>query len=700
MGTNQTIAVRLFDKLGQLVKLHDDTRRETDELISAPFADLPPDEMLVVDMTMPRKLAHAAWLDSARVGKAGWPNARNVRALSPREVPFRWQGLEAVDAMVWDDADPSALSLQQVDAITGWVKAGGRLLITAGSNWQALGASSLAAILPVKITGAGESMEAAEFLDIVNNEDYRNYLEKCYAKKPIVRCAIEPLPEALAIPAECDFRQIVYRRLLGRGSVTFVAASLRQLLPPPEQLSNPDAERAPVAAGSGSDGSRESPQRDWFINTACEQIIARGFLSLPEVRKDENSTWNSPIDLFQYACDSVAFGTSSAAYLVFAIFFAIAYTMFAAVGSYWYLTRRSWQHHCWTAFAAVSVAGSIIGTGMVWTLRGFSTNLWQTTVIDSRAGVDYGYADCLLGVKTPKHQRLDLQMTAKNDEAVPPDEASQQRGSIRPMPQPSGPFASNMHFVAPENYQSLLTGAELNGVQVRATLKEFQSCWEGPLGGTLEAKLVRQAAAPHEFIEGSFIRNRLGITLKDCYLIETPTPQGEQRAIYVNCWQLGAIPASGKDSTIDAQRLGELLYFEKDAKGELVAPLKHIGKDKTPRLDQIISGWRGGLGGLRLSAGATETPRQRLTADEEYHPLYLLSVFNLLEGPDPKTFGFRRSHARLWDCLDQLSERTAILIGHSEEAPPAILEVDRVSLRPSKARTVYRFVIPVERQKP
>jgi hypothetical protein len=693
MGANQTLQVRLFDSTGRLVKLRDDTGKEIGELVSPVFGDLPPEDILIVDLTMPRKLPHAAWLDSGRLNKANWSNARSVRALSPREMPFRWQGLEPVDAIVWDDADPSALSLQQIDALVGWVKAGGRLLITAASNWQALSASPLAAVLPAKISGAAEATEAQEFLEIIKNDDYRNYLEKCYLKKAITRCALQPLPDSLAIPADCDLPQIVYRRLLGRGSITFIGASLRQLMPIPKQLGDPeDGTPAELA---------ESPLRDGFV-IGCEDVMARSFLSLPEVRKEDSGTLNTPVDLFQYACDSVAFGTSSAAYLVFAIVFAIAYTIFAAAGSYWYLMRRSWQHHCWTAFAAVSVACSVIGTGLVWTLRGFKIDLWQTAVIDGHAGVDYGYANCLLGVKTPKHQRLDLRLTSASDKAAPSEEVAEEAGSLRPMPQPTGPFASNMHFVAPENYQSLLAGSSLSGVKVRATLKEFQGSWEGPLGGKIEARLVARKSSEvgssyPEFAEGSFIRNRLGTTLKDCYLIETRNLISQKSSATVNCWRIGTIPASGKDSDLDAQRLRELLYYEKEPDGTPTVPAKRIARP--PRLNEVIGQWRGGLGGIRLTSGVPDAPRGRLAGDAEYYPLYLLSVFNLLESDDPKTSGFRRSHARLWDCLDQLSERTAILIGHSEEAPPPVLEVDRFGLRPSKARTVYRIVIPVEREK-
>jgi hypothetical protein len=44
-----------------------------------------------------------------------------------------------------------------------------------------------------------------------------------------------------------------------------------------------------------------------------------------------------------------------------------------------------------------------------------------------------------------------------------------------------------------------------------------------------------------------------------------------------------------------------------------------------------------------------------------------------------------------------LTNRTAILIGWSEDRPPVVLEVDRAAYEPDRSRTIYRFVIPVER---
>jgi hypothetical protein len=690
----QTLRVRMFDPSGRLVRMRDDTGQDVGELTAPSFFALPPDEMLILDLSSPRKLAHVSWLDKSRMGTAEQINSRNSRPLSPRELPVRWQGLEPADAIVWDDADPGALSVQQIEALINWVKAGGRLLITAGSNWQTLAGSPLAAALPAKITGAGQDTEAQEFLEIIKNEDYRNYLERYYSKRTMTRCTLRPLPDALPIPAECDIPQLVYRRLLGRGTVVFAGASLQHLLPPPRDLLREEDPAGPPDQ-AGQDAAKTA-----FLRFACEELVARDFLCLPPVRKDTQQALTQPLDLHEDVRRTVGFGSSSAIFLIFAILFAIAYTIWAAGGSFWYLRKRSWLQHCWTAFAATAVVGSVIGSVLVWTVRGFTTKLAQTTIVDAKAGEDYCYATCLFGVKTPNHQKLDLRLPAGPPDSDPSENRLVDCGSVRAMPESVGQLSGPMHFVAPEQYGCELAGMALDGVKVRATLKEFQGCWEGPLGGTVDGKLIAKKVAesplPYEFVEGSFIRNNLKVPLRGCYLLETRS-SGAITGALVNCWSLGDISPADQGGALDAEKLRQILFLDKDTLLVAEGP-KRI--KAAPRLDQTLREWEKGLGGLRFDPTALAQTSRRLSGEQEYLPLYMLSVFSLLEGPQPdRPPAYRRSHARLWECLDQLTERSAILIGHVDDAPPPVaLELNRKVKQPNQARTLYRFVIPVERK--
>ncbi len=683
---NDRVRVRLHNDRGELVRILDQTGQELLELVSDPVYDLSAEETLIVDLTTPRKLAHLAWLDSGRSGRGGWINSRKVRGMSPGDLPTRWQGLEAVDAIAWDNADPSDLSPQQVIALTNWVAAGGRLLISAGTNWQALANSTLAESLPVTIESVRQVTEAQEFLEIVRDVVYEKKLDRHYSKNPITRCQLSPMMIALPIPADCPNPQIAWRRLVGRGSITFLGASLQELLPVPEKIAKP--------LEAGLLVELESSGEDPFVRI-CEKVVGGIFLALPKEREAEGSVWRleQPENLFLKVRRSVGFGSHGAKYLVLAVLFAITYTLLGTFGSYWYLKRRAWQHQSWVAFALVGVVGSILGTGIVWTLRGVTTKVWQTTVVDGQSGLDQGYATCLFGVKTPDHTRLDLQLPIGTDG----DTATQRFGPLRAMPEAVSLGESGSTFVAPENYEFDVRHSRLIDVPVRATLKEFQGFWNGPLGGTLDAKLVAKRVADdssisYEFAEGSYIRNNLGVDLRDCLILETRA-EVATRGSLVACYDLGDLPQSGPDSMLEGEQVRQRLFYRKAPGAGPDDPTARI--KKWPRLDERIKRWVAQLSrswdpGDRLRAGGS-------AVEQEIISLYLLSVFDLLDQDTQGRRVLRRSHGRRLDCTHQLTNRTAILIGWSEDRPPVVLEVDRAAYEPDRSRTIYRFVIPVER---
>jgi hypothetical protein len=686
---NNAIRVTLFDADGRLIRLLADTGEEVGALICPTFTALSAEELLILDLTTPSKLPHVAALDTRQQRNEGdHTNLRVIRGLSPKELPRRWQGLEAVDAMVWDDADPSALSQQQVDALTDWVRHGGRLLITAGRNWQMLASSSLAPVLPVTITGADNQREALEFLDILKNDIYEGLLARDYNRRPILRCRMTKTSNAIGIPSECPNEQIAYRNLLGRGTLTFVGASLRQLLPPPAPPPAPPESAAEDAPASNTDRTE--------FEAVCERVIGWTFLGLPKVIEEGRTAYLTaePVNLFDLVRQTIGFQTLSAAFLVFAIIFAIVYVMIATAGSYWYLKRRAWQHHCWTAFAIVSLAGIVVGTGMVWTLRGVSTKVWETTVIDAKAGEDYGYATCLFGVKTPDHTRLDLRLPAGGANAP----GAGRFGALRVMPRSTSYDVVESRYVAPDAFRSVRAGAMLEGVPVRATLKEFEGAWDGPLAGTLEAKFIIHEGEEGRIGDGSYILNRLNVNLNGCrILIDAAEIAGGGPTNTTLCLALGSLPASGPGSELNGEALRQRLYFLA-GEGADAEPTPILNREL--RLDRAVRQWQSEVRsfGMLGVGGDDQAPKPLLSTSQEYASLLLLSVFDLLEAPTTGQRAPHRSHGRSLDCTHQITRETAVLIGYTNEAPPAVLTANGRNLLPEKSRTMYRFVIPVERR--
>ena len=694
IARNNAVRVRLFDRNGRLVRMVTVAGNETGDLVSDPIDELPADQFLIVDLTVPQRLPHILLLETAKAVQDRRMNARKVRTMTPRELPEQGQGLEAVDAIVWDNADPSGLSEQQVAALIEWVNQGGRLLITAGTNSQALAHSALASALPVKIKAADQVREAQEFTQIVRRSDYEVVLDRDYNKHPITRCRFDVLSGALPIPAECANPQIAWRKLSGRGEITFVGASLKELLPEPADSTDKGVDgRAPEV---------QSLVKDWFAR-ACEEVIGRNFLALGEVREETVGGVLSfeRQDLFRDLRRSVAFESVSAGFLVFAVLFAVGYTVVAAFGSYWYLKRRSWTHWCWLAFAAVSVAGSIIGTVMVWGLRGVRTQVWQTTVVDAPQGARLARASCLFGVKTPDHTRLRLRLPRSAGE---PD-LELEPSTLRSMPEVSSLEATESRFVAPEKYESLLAGRRLENVPVRATLKEFQGTWHGSIDGELDARLVElrtdNEQVRYEYGKGSYIRNELGVTLRDCYLFET-LDEAAGSASEVRCYYVGDLAKTGPGAALIDEQIRDRLFFEKK-------PGARPGDEPTriksyPRLDAYFKDWRDRAFGVAWSgqpwrADQSAARTTKSLGEQEYYAALLLSVFDLFEADPQAPQALHRSHGRRLDCTRMLTNRTAVLIGWSNDPPPVFLEIDAEPYRPSKMLTVYRFVVPVERVK-
>lgn len=689
LGMGGAVQVTLHDQDGRQLEIIDENGEEVSRLTSPTVNELLPDEHLIVDLTSPGRLPHVALLDMDRRRQHQMMNRRKVRAMAPRELPQRWQGLEAVDAIIWDDADPSELSAQQTQALIDWAAAGGRLLITAGKNWRSLADSPLGDALPVTLQGAEERSEAQEFTDIVAQSNYAGRLDRYYAKHPFLRCLMNPRPEAMPLPASCPNPQICFRRQIGRGLIVFVGASLKQLLPAPKKISTT------VTEGGVVD---EEESKDPFIDIACERVVARRLLALPPIRKEETQNWGlnqSPTDLFQVLRSSIAFEGVGTKFLIFALLFAGAYTFTATIGSYWYLKKRSWLHHGWTAFGVVSIAASIIGTGMVGMLRGVTKSLWQTTVIDGVAGSDEARASCLFGVKTPNHTRLELALPVGEQAPGLP----RQFGPLRAVPGSVGAFETpDTQFAAASSYECILAGERLMDVPVRATLKEFQGDWNGVLPGRFDGRIVLRRADPkesnlrYEFAPGSYLRNGLGVTLKDCYLFVTDEETaGESFTVLANYYLVGELADAGADSELsDAQLRQRLLSDPTDQTKPLKTTLLLSSKikDWTDRMRSFIP----------LSGGSAQGSASRLTGSDEYTAVLLLSFFDLLREEDSnRPVNLRRGHGRLLDCTRRLTKTTALLIGRSEDAPPAHLNVDESRLEPSQSNTIYRFVIPVDR---
>ena len=67
-------------------------------------------------------------------------------------LPDQPWSYEALDGVIWPDADPSRVLPEQLDALTRWVATGGHLTLTVSDTWAAVASSPLAEVLPVSLS--------------------------------------------------------------------------------------------------------------------------------------------------------------------------------------------------------------------------------------------------------------------------------------------------------------------------------------------------------------------------------------------------------------------------------------------------------------------------------------------------------------------------------------------------------------------
>ncbi|HUN80176.1 MAG TPA: hypothetical protein VMV81_01580, partial [Phycisphaerae bacterium] len=119
-------------------------------------------------------------------------------------------------------------------------------------------------------------------------------------------------------------------------------------------------------------------------------------------------------------------------------------------------------------------------------------------------------------------------------------------------------------------------------------------------------------------------------------------------------------------------------------------------KKTLPLLSDYLSDWRRRNTVITGDEQASRT--KVLSQNDEYTVGLLLSMYNLLRPDGRNGLQISRNQGRGLDAAHEVTKRTALLIGWSDEACPVRLERDLVAMVPNKSRTIYRFVIPIEKK--
>ncbi|MBI4718946.1 MAG: hypothetical protein HY763_14160 [Planctomycetes bacterium] len=449
--------------------------------------------------------------------RESFSRAVHVGHISPSELPEHWIGLEGVDFLVWDEALADDATDRQREALIEWVRQGGTLLLAASRTASSLVLhESLYAILPAQI---GEVTAVANLPELRGGwlgAPYRAHAERGEgvewhempfpAPVPLARSSARAGAAVIARDRATN-SDVLTRWRVDRGSVMFSGVTLKDLF-------------------SAPGGAVEFFQATFYLAPAEKADAAQA----------------PPLSLFNQIVGAVSYATSGSLYLLIATLASVGYVALATFGSWGFLGARGWRHHSWSAFALVACLASALSMVAVNFLQGFGERLHQLTIVDAEAGSGLGYATALFGLKTSADKRLDVWLPtdrlAANEPQVTPC-------FLRPVPGENEALSTATTYADPSAYRVSPTVGVVEEVRCRATLKQLEGRWKGPLGGKLSASVRVQRG---RITEDSFVINALGVALRDCILLHARVNLADNartRSDLIFAYRIGDLPADG-----------------------------------------------------------------------------------------------------------------------------------------------------------
>ncbi|MCH8343413.1 MAG: hypothetical protein IH983_05455 [Planctomycetes bacterium] len=635
---------------------------------------------------------------------------RIVSGIEPRDLPDRWEGLKAFEAVVWSDALPQELRVDAAGALREYVRRGGHLVITlpqAGNPWGlgAVGQTYLDDLLLPNAPRKDEAVRLSELVAVLSKSQrvLRDIELSIRVFKEIGPPAAgfdaidnhyEPL---IALP---DGRVIAVQRTFGFGRITILGIDLSS-----QQLASMGLPQADVfwnrVLGRRADTPR--PNELLVMENADPRLLARG--------SGNRVTIGDSRLFYKNSKPGEAGGGLLGAFLLFA-----AYLVIAGPGGFFLLKQQGYVKHSWLAFAATAGLFTAIAWGGVRIFRQHGTELKHVTFLDhiARPLSDSSFDE-------PQFQRAtcwsSLYSPGYGDVRISIDSEPQQRDLLLSW---AAPEKVAERFPNVDRYRVDVGKAPADyDIPVRATATQLYAQWLGALdpkwGGMLRVdpddpiRAVSNASPTESPVTGTIVHDLPGVL-------------SNVRVIYVSGDRL---PPRGYDLDqagnplpwVPRIRSGELLNH-----GRMWSPSSGDWYPGTPyslaselRLGQRERRGSAGLAfniyeryirdhesdtfmgrGMGGSRPSMNPPRQRLFIE-------MLSIFHQLTPPkyhrelnkEPETAVLSRKLGRELDLSAWFTRPCLIIIGYLEDSPcPVPLRVDGKAPK-SEGLTVVRWIYPL-----
>ena len=450
-------------------------------------------------------------------------------AVRPEDLPENVLGYDAVDGIVWFDADPALLRGGGEDkrrALDAYVQRGGRLVICQNPEWQKT--LEFGELLPVNIQGVEEKHDLTPLRTLAqpNNQDAVRVAEPVDPREDPWQRTKGPFRIARAEPRKGAVvdewvawdepgkptSPYIARQRFGLGSVTWVAQDLGD----------------PYVTGSARRGWPYVWERvfDWK-----NQPVA--LTSKVEPRDVPYLAPGIPLDLALGLRNAVELGSKTAWLVTLAIVFFIAYWLVSGPGLFAYLVGKRRTQLSWFMFAASALVATALTVLLVKLVLRGPPELKHFTVV--RAAPDApAVAHSRIGLYIPRDGYQELELTGTAPNSVTTISAFAEHPAVL---SPGGRERQGPEYLVPVVDAAQNEPAKLR-VPYSSTLKKLQATWVGEIKGRVEgsAQLVEQG-----WIAGQ-ITNGTGKSLRNVYVAFSYPGEGMSGGdwvLYIPNWEDG-----------------------------------------------------------------------------------------------------------------------------------------------------------------
>lgn len=270
-----------------------------------------------------------------------------ANGIDPAQMPDRWMGLAALDALVWGAGETIELRGDRANALRDWVERGGHFVIIlppVGQTWSNAASNELHEIMPLVAVQRNEGVELEPYRPLINASIRRG--GAVFPRTGVVhtfrKLEAAKAEEAMEILNGPDGKCVAVRRLVGAGAVTLVGLDLNQTALSQGNLIDAEVLWHRIL---GRRGRLTQPVRDPSQPGPAPLGVSR-----------------QPYPFDDDIADQIVHKGRAAVGVLAGFVMFVAYWVVAGPLGYAVLKAKGKQKHAWLAFLAVT----LVFTGLAW----------------------------------------------------------------------------------------------------------------------------------------------------------------------------------------------------------------------------------------------------------------------------------------------------------------------------------------------